>query len=77
MAMGDVNLGQGSRPGRRPPNSGNQVRVLLGDPGGSFGAPTNFPTGTLGLGAVADFNADSKPDQPPPTPPPTTCVRCC
>jgi VCBS repeat-containing protein len=43
--------------------SGNQVRVLLGGPGGSFGAPTNFPTGTLPASvAVADFNADGKPD---------------
>ena len=43
--------------------SGNRVRVLLGGPGGSFGAPTNFPTGTLPASvAVADFNADGKPD---------------
>jgi hypothetical protein len=43
--------------------SGNQVRVLLGGPGGSFGSPTNFPTGTLPASvAVADFNADGKPD---------------
>ena len=43
--------------------SGNQVRVLLGGPGGSFGSPTNVPTGTLPASvAVADFNADGKPD---------------
>jgi VCBS repeat-containing protein len=43
--------------------SGNRVRVLLGGPGGSFGSPNNFPTGTLPASvAVADFNADSKPD---------------
>jgi VCBS repeat-containing protein len=43
--------------------SGNQVRVLLGGSGGSFGAPTNFPTGTLPASvAVADFNVDGKPD---------------
>jgi VCBS repeat-containing protein len=43
--------------------SGNQVRVLLGGSGGSFGAPTNVPTGTLPASvAVADFNLDGKPD---------------
>jgi VCBS repeat-containing protein len=43
--------------------SGNQVRVLLGGPGGGFGSPNNFPTGTLPASvAVADFNADGKPD---------------
>ena len=43
--------------------SGNRVRVLLGGPGGSFAAATNFPTGTLPASvAVADFNADGKPD---------------
>jgi VCBS repeat-containing protein len=43
--------------------SGNQVRVLLGGLGGSFGSPNNFPTGTLPASvAVADFNADGKPD---------------
>jgi len=43
--------------------SGNRVRVLLGGPGGSFGSPNNFPTGTLPASvAVADFNADGKPD---------------
>jgi VCBS repeat-containing protein len=43
--------------------SGNQVRVLLGGSGGSFGSPNNFPTGTLPASvAVADFNADGKPD---------------
>ena len=43
--------------------SGNQVRVLLGGPGGSFGSPYNFPTGTFPASvAVADFNADGKPD---------------
>jgi len=41
----------------------NRVTVLLGGPGGSFGSPTNFPTGTLPASvAVADFNADGKPD---------------
>jgi predicted NUDIX family NTP pyrophosphohydrolase len=53
--------------------SGDQVRVLLGGPGGSFGTPNDFPTGTLPASvAVADFNADGKPDlttaHPPPTP---------
>ena len=53
---------RGSRPGRRPPLR-EPGQVLLGGPGGSFGAPTNFPTGTLPASvAVADFNADSKPD---------------
>jgi VCBS repeat-containing protein len=43
--------------------SGNRVRVLPGGPGGSFGSPTNFPTGTGPASvAVADFNADGKPD---------------
>ena len=43
--------------------SGNQVSVLLGGPGGSFGSPTNFPAGTLPASvAVADFNGDGKPD---------------
>jgi VCBS repeat-containing protein len=43
--------------------SGNQVRVLLGGPGGSFGSPRNLPTGALPASvAVADFNADGKPD---------------
>jgi VCBS repeat-containing protein len=43
--------------------NGNQVRVLLGGPGGSFGSPTDFPTGTLPASVtVADFNADGKPD---------------
>jgi VCBS repeat-containing protein len=43
--------------------SGNQVRVLLGGPGGSFGSPYSFPTGTLPASvAVADFDADGKPD---------------
>jgi VCBS repeat-containing protein len=43
--------------------SGNQVRVLLGGPGGGFGSPNNVPTGTLPASvAVADFNADGKPD---------------
>src|SRR5215211_4888667 len=43
--------------------SGNQVRVLLGGPGGGFGSPYNFPTGTFPASvAVADFNADGKPD---------------
>jgi VCBS repeat-containing protein len=43
--------------------SGNQVRVLPGGPGGGFGSPNNFPTGTLPASvAVADFNADGKPD---------------
>src|SRR5215211_6745947 len=51
--------------------SGNQVRVLLGGPGGSFGSPYNFPTGTFPASfAVADFNADGKPDLA--TTPPTT-----
>jgi VCBS repeat-containing protein len=37
--------------------------VLLGGPGGSFGSPTDFPTGTLPASVtVADFNADGKPD---------------
>jgi VCBS repeat-containing protein len=41
----------------------NRVTVLLGGPGGSFGSPSNFPTGTLPASvAVADFNADGKPD---------------
>jgi VCBS repeat-containing protein len=41
----------------------NRVTVLLGGPGGSFGSPTNVPTGTLPASvAVADFNADGKPD---------------
>jgi VCBS repeat-containing protein len=41
----------------------NRVTVLLGGPGGSFGSPNNFPTGTLPASvAVADFNADGKPD---------------
>jgi predicted NUDIX family NTP pyrophosphohydrolase len=43
--------------------SGDQVRVLLGGPGGSFGAPTDVPTGSLPASvAVADFDADGKPD---------------
>jgi VCBS repeat-containing protein len=45
--------------------SGHGVRVLLGGPDGSFGAPTNFSTGTGTLPAsvaVADFNDDGKPD---------------
>ena len=37
--------------------------MLLGGPGGSFGAPTNFPAGSLPASvAVADFNGDGKPD---------------
>ena len=53
---------RGSRPGRRPPLR-EPGQVLLGGPGGSFGSPTNFPTGTLPASvAVADFNADGKPD---------------
>ena len=43
--------------------SGNQLRVLLGGPGGSFGSPNDVATGTLPASvAVADFNADGKPD---------------
>jgi VCBS repeat-containing protein len=43
--------------------SGNQVRVLLGGNGGSFGAPSNFPSGTGPASVtVADFNDDLKPD---------------
>jgi VCBS repeat-containing protein len=42
--------------------SGN-VEVLLGGAGGSFGGPTNFPTGSsLTSVAVGDFNSDGKPD---------------
>jgi hypothetical protein len=62
VAVGDVSL-DGDPDLVIAHRSGNQVRVLLGGPGGSFGAPTNFPTGTLPASvAVADFNADSKPD---------------
>ena len=43
MAVGDVNL-DGDPDLVVAHRSGNQVRVLLGGPGGSFGAPTNFGT---------------------------------
>jgi VCBS repeat-containing protein len=62
VAVGDFNL-DGDPDLAVAHRSGNQVRVLLGGPGGSFGGPTNFPTGTLPASvAVADFNADGKPD---------------
>jgi VCBS repeat-containing protein len=62
MAVGDFNQ-DGDPDVAVAHRSGNQVRVLLGGPGGSFGSPNNFPTGTLPASvAVADFNADGKPD---------------
>jgi VCBS repeat-containing protein len=62
VAVGDFNL-DGDPDLVVAHRSGNQVRVLLGGPGGGFGAPSNFPTGPLPASvAVADFNADGKPD---------------
>jgi VCBS repeat-containing protein len=62
VAVGDFNL-DGDPDLVVAHRSGNQVRVLLGGPDGSFGAPNNFPTGTLPASvAVADFNGDGKPD---------------
>ena len=41
----------------------DDVSVLLGGAGGSFGAATDFPAGTEPMSvAVGDFNADSDPD---------------
>jgi VCBS repeat-containing protein len=62
VAVGDFNL-DGDPDLVVAHRSGNQVRVLLGGPGGGFGAPNDFPTGPLPASvAVADFNADGKPD---------------
>jgi hypothetical protein len=62
VAVGDFNL-DGDPDLAVANRNWNRVTVLLGGPGGSFGSPNNFPTGTLpALVAVADFNADGKPD---------------
>jgi hypothetical protein len=76
VAVGDFNL-DGDPDLVVAHRSGNQVRVLLGGPGGGFGAPNDFPTGPLPASvAVADFNADGKPDLTTAHPPKTTW-RCC
>jgi VCBS repeat-containing protein len=62
VAVGDFNL-DGDPDLVVGHRSGNQVRVLLGRPGGDFGAPNDVPTGPLPASvAVADVNADGKPD---------------
>ncbi len=62
VAVGDFN-----RDGDPDLAAANQfsgsVEVLLGGVAGSFGGPTNFPTGSsLTSVAVDDFNGDGKPD---------------
>ncbi len=45
------------------PQGAGTMTVLLGNGDGTFGTPTNYPvSGSLGGGALADFNADGKLD---------------
>jgi hypothetical protein len=62
VAAGDFN--GGGDPDLAVANAdSNNVSVLLGGPGGSFGAPTSFAAGLRPSSvAVGDFNGDGKPD---------------
>jgi hypothetical protein len=59
---GDPDLAVASE-GSSPYGDAGTISVFLGQAGGSFGARTTFPTGSLGDSlAVGDFNGDSDPD---------------
>ena len=62
VAVGDFN-GDGDPDLAIANFNSNDVSVLLGGPGGSFGPPTSFPAGVEpGSVAVGDFNGDGDPD---------------
>jgi Ca2+-binding RTX toxin-like protein len=68
LAIGDFNADADpdlavANLGRSGASASNTVSVLLGGPGGGFGAPTDFAVGERPISvAVADFNADADPD---------------